>query len=73
MAHSYKAAYPRDGAVSSEIVQFFVDFYRISDIPGEHDQYVDLFTPEATFILASKKSQGKDGMLHTTRPNSGYS
>lgn len=61
MAHSYQAQYPDSYAVSPEIVQFFQDFYRISDIPGEHEQYVDLFTQDATFILASKKSHGTQG------------
>ncbi|EFY99964.1 hypothetical protein X797_001382 [Metarhizium robertsii] len=65
MANSYQALYPGDMAVSPEIVQFFEDFYRISDIPGEHDQYVDQFTQDAIFILASKKSHGKQEILAT--------
>lgn len=62
MTNSYQAVYPGDLAVSPEIVQFFEDFYRISDIPGEHDRYVDQFTQDAIFILASKKSHGKQGL-----------
>ncbi|KAK2595292.1 hypothetical protein QQS21_007007 [Conoideocrella luteorostrata] len=58
MAHSYKPQYPEGNPASAEIVKFFEDFYRTSDIPGEHDQYVDLFAKDATFIMASKKSHG---------------
>jgi hypothetical protein len=61
MAHSYAASYPADTVVSPDIVQFFQDFYRTSDVPGEHDQYVNQFTPDATFILASKKAHGNEG------------
>ena len=61
MAHSYSSAYPTDTSVDEGVVKFFEDFYRISDTPGDHDNYVDQFTPDATFKLASKKAVGKDG------------
>ncbi|GAB0137625.1 hypothetical protein EsDP_00005882 [Epichloe bromicola] len=66
MAHSYKAQYPAESNVPPEIVHFFQDFYRNSDIPGEHDQYVHQFTKDATFILASTKSVGSQE-IKTTR------
>lgn len=58
----YKAQYPAGVTVDPEVVQFFEDFYRISDTPGGHDVYVDQFTSDATFKLGSKSSQGTDGM-----------
>ncbi|KAL1839130.1 hypothetical protein VTK73DRAFT_4124 [Phialemonium thermophilum] len=61
MAHSYKSQYPRDVAVEPSIVQFFENFYAVSDTPDAHDVYVDQFTDDATFILASKVSRGRDG------------
>ncbi|KAK6221572.1 hypothetical protein LQW54_001344 [Pestalotiopsis sp. IQ-011] len=56
----YKAQYPSGVTVDPEVVQFFEDFYRISDTPGGHDVYVDQFTSAATFKLGSKSSQGTD-------------
>ena len=63
MAHSYQSAYPSDASVDPEIVQFIEKFYTTSDDPDALDNYVDLFEKDATFILASKKSIGHDGML----------
>lgn len=62
MSHSYKAEYPAGTSVDPGIVQFFEEFYAISDVPGEHDRYVDMLTDDATFIMASKKARGRDGM-----------
>lgn len=59
---SYQSEYPPGASVDPEIVKFFEDFYKISDIPGAHDQYVDLFTKDATFKLASKQAVGHEGM-----------
>lgn len=61
MAHSYKAEYPRDSSVDPGIVQFFEDFYRISDDPTANDDYVGQFTDDATFVMASKRAVGKEG------------
>jgi hypothetical protein len=41
--------------------RFFEDFYATSDSPDAHDEYVDLFTKDATIIMASKKGQGSEG------------
>lgn len=62
MAHSYKAQYPAGSSVDAEIVKFFEDFYTVSDIPGQDEQYVDMLTEDATFIIASKRAEGRDGM-----------
>ncbi|GJN71358.1 hypothetical protein PLIIFM63780_006310 [Purpureocillium lilacinum] len=63
MSHSYKAEYPAGTSVDPGIVQFFEEFYAISDVPGEHDRYVDMLTDDATFIMASKKARGRDEIL----------
>ena len=61
MAHSYKSQYPSGVAVDPSIVEYFQDFYRISDTPDAHDEYTGKFTDDATFILASKVSHGREG------------
>ncbi|KND86857.1 hypothetical protein TOPH_08514 [Tolypocladium ophioglossoides CBS 100239] len=63
MVHSYKAQYPADSSVDAEIVKFFEDFYAVSDIPGQHEQYADMLTEDATFIIASKRAEGRDEIL----------
>ncbi|KAK1763941.1 hypothetical protein QBC33DRAFT_548381 [Phialemonium atrogriseum] len=63
MSHSYKSQYPFGVEVESSIVEFFERFYRVSDTPGAHDEYVDMFTNDATFILASKSSRGREDIL----------
>lgn len=65
MAHTYRAICPDGIDISPDMIEFLGDFYRISDIPGEHDQYVDLFMPSATFILASKRASGKEEIMNT--------
>ncbi|KFY96940.1 hypothetical protein V500_02261 [Pseudogymnoascus sp. VKM F-4518 (FW-2643)] len=63
MAHSYKSQYPTKVVVDEKIVQFFEDFYRISDTPGAHEEYANYFTKDATFILASKSIKGYEEIL----------
>ncbi|UNI17583.1 hypothetical protein JDV02_003915 [Purpureocillium takamizusanense] len=63
MSHSYKAEYPAGASVDPGIVQFLQDFYAVSDVPGEHDRYVDMLTEDATFIMASKRARGRDEIL----------
>ncbi|KAJ3524177.1 hypothetical protein NM208_g12154 [Fusarium decemcellulare] len=58
MDTSYSMQCPSDQSVNPEIVAFLQSFYRISDTPGETAKYVDMFTEDATFVLASKKSEG---------------
>lgn len=66
MSHSYKSQYPSGVEVDPAVIEFFEKFYRVSDTPGAHDEYVDMFTKDATFILASKTSQGREGMMFMT-------
>ncbi|KFA77402.1 hypothetical protein S40288_03066 [Stachybotrys chartarum IBT 40288] len=53
---AYQSSYPTEIVVDPEVVRFFETFYKISDTPGALDEYVDLFTEDATLILASKKT-----------------
>lgn len=59
--HSYKSEYPPGIDVDPEIAEFFEYFYKTSDIPGAHDRYTDLFTKDASFIMASRRSFGREG------------
>jgi len=52
---------PQGWSVDSDIIQFFIDFYKISDSPTAHDTYTGMFTGDATFILASSTSIGREG------------
>jgi hypothetical protein len=58
---AYQSSYPTEIVVDPEVVRFFETFYKISDTPGALDEYVDLFTEDATLILASKKVSGHQG------------
>jgi hypothetical protein len=61
MASSYRSEYPSGIAVDAGIQEFFEKFYDISDTPNIHEKYVNSFTKDATFILATKVSKGHDG------------
>lgn len=61
MDHMYHFDTPRL-PIDAGIIQFFESFYRVSDTPDAHDVYINHFTPDATFILASKVSNGIIGM-----------
>lgn len=62
MSHSYASAYPTAATVSEGIKAFFENFYRISDTPTAHSEYVRQFAQDATFKLASKTAKGHDGI-----------
>lgn len=59
---TYSPIFPTGVKVRPDVEAFIVDFFRLSDTPGQHDEYVDKFTEDATFILASKASKGSKGM-----------
>lgn len=63
MAH-YNAEIPKDLSFDPAIYSFFQRFYEISDTPGLTNEYVDKFTSDATFIMASKRSKGSEGMFN---------
>jgi hypothetical protein len=63
MAHSYASEYPSSIAIDPQIVQFFEDFYRTTDINTQeaHEQYVNNFKKDAVFVMASKTVRGHEG------------
>lgn len=61
MDGSYSVQCPQDQSVHPDIVSFLQSFYGVSDTPGETEKYVDMFTEDATFVLASKKAAGHSG------------
>ena len=63
MASQYASAWPPHQQHDQAYVRFIEDFYRISDTPDVHDQWVDQYTPDATLVLASKKARGHEGRL----------
>lgn len=67
MEQQYSIQTPSDQSVQSHIIQFLKSFYSISDTFGETEQYVDMFTPDATFVVASKKASGHAGSFSPTR------
>ncbi|EME89055.1 uncharacterized protein MYCFIDRAFT_185494 [Pseudocercospora fijiensis CIRAD86] len=59
----YTASVPSDGAVKPEIRAFFEKFYAVSDTPGGHEQYADMFTGDGTLIMGPNKTQGRDNII----------
>ncbi|CAF3622049.1 hypothetical protein SNK05_010453 [Fusarium graminearum] len=58
MEQQYSIQSPSDESVQPHIIQFIQSFFSVSDTPGDTAKYVDMFTPEATFVVASKKASG---------------
>ncbi|KAF5024567.1 hypothetical protein F66182_3330 [Fusarium sp. NRRL 66182] len=56
MANDYPVQ--SDQSVQPDIIDFLQSFYHVSDTPGETTKYVDMFTQDANFVLASKKASG---------------
>ncbi|GME31766.1 uncharacterized protein K452DRAFT_254041 [Neofusicoccum parvum] len=62
-AHSYASEYPAGVDFDPEYKKFFEDFYKTSDTPDVHDDYVQNFTKTATLIRASHPAKGHDAIL----------
>jgi hypothetical protein len=62
MSSSYTSSYPGT-TFSPAYKQFFESFYKISDTPDAHAQYVDQFTPDAKLIMASRQCDGSEEIL----------
>ncbi|KAF2637270.1 hypothetical protein P280DRAFT_113591 [Massarina eburnea CBS 473.64] len=63
MAHSYTSEYPSSVSFDPAYKKFFEDFYKVSDTPDIHEQYVENFTKDATLVMAQTKVQGTEGIL----------
>ena len=61
MPNHYTSDYPTDTTVDPQVVDFFQKFYMVTDIPDAHEEYAREFTDDATFIVASRVSQGHSG------------
>jgi hypothetical protein len=63
MAHSYASEYPPNTAIDPQIVRFFEAFYKTTDIntAAAHEEYVNNFTKDAIFIMASRTVRGHEG------------
>lgn len=62
----YAASVPEDKSLKPGIASFFESFYAISDTPEAHQQYADHFTNDATLIMASKETSGRQGAPQIT-------
>lgn len=62
-SHTYRSQTPSSSPLKQTHAEFFENFYKISDDPTRTDEYVQSFTKNAVFVLASKKAEGESGML----------
>lgn len=68
---SYRPVVPSNVEIHPQVESFFASFFRISDTPGLTDEYVRMFTKDATFVMASKSSRGTEGSV-SLQPVEGY-
>ena len=61
MSHTYVSVTPNSPSLPDGVAQFFETFYATSDTPDAHERYVDSFTKDADFIMASKRAKGSAG------------
>lgn len=59
----YESSYPSTPHVPPSLRHFFETFYRVSDTPEAHDEYVECFTNDGVVIMASARAEGSDGEL----------
>ncbi|EXJ77333.1 hypothetical protein A1O3_09559 [Capronia epimyces CBS 606.96] len=60
---TYRGQTPPSSPVDPRIISFFEHFYAVSDNPTAHEEYAQLLTADADFIMGSKKVQGYDAIL----------
>ncbi|KAF2798106.1 hypothetical protein K505DRAFT_414601 [Melanomma pulvis-pyrius CBS 109.77] len=59
---SYASSYPSipfDPAYKA----YFENFYAVTDDPNAHEAYADLYTPDATLVMASKRVKGRSEII----------
>jgi hypothetical protein len=64
MAQQYVSSVPEDGSLKPGLASFFESFYAVSDTAVAHEQYADHFTSDATLIMASKETKGREGKIN---------
>jgi hypothetical protein len=60
---TYKGSTPSNPKVDPRIVEFYQNFYRVSDDPSAHDEYVDAMTKDGTLVMGSKKAVGAEEIM----------
>lgn len=60
---SYTGQTPSSVPVDPRIVSFFEKFYEVSDNPEAHEEYAQSFTPDADFVMGTKKVAGYKDIL----------
>lgn len=60
---TYVGQVPSDVKLDPRIVPFYENFYRVSDSPEAHDEYVDAMTSDGLLIMGTKKATGKDELM----------
>ncbi|ETN36207.1 uncharacterized protein HMPREF1541_08484 [Cyphellophora europaea CBS 101466] len=60
---TYRGSTPNN--IDPRIVDFYANFYRISDDPSEqaHVEYADSLTKDGTLVMGTKKGTGYDNIL----------
>lgn len=62
---TYKGATPSNPKVDPRVVEFYENFYRVSDDPSEqaHVEYADSITKDGTLSMGTKKATGYDNIM----------
>lgn len=62
---TYKGATPSNPQLDPRIVEFYENFYRVSDDPSEesHIEYANSLTKDGTLVMGTKKATGYDNLL----------
>lgn len=63
----YHPLYPEDrGAPEADIQSFIANFYRVSDIADENEQWINSFTEDAHVQIGDDEAKGSEGELPMT-------
>ena len=57
--HKATSEYP-DSFDNQEVKDFLAKYYDISNNPAAHDEYVEFFTKDATFVIGSQRAEGSE-------------
>lgn len=62
---TYKGATPSNPQLDPRVVDFYENFYRVSDDPSDqaHLEYADSLTKDGTLSMGTKKATGYDNVL----------
>jgi hypothetical protein len=62
---TYKGATPSNPKIDPRVVEFYENFYRVSDDPSDqaHKEYVESLTHDGTLVMGTKKATGYDNVM----------